>query len=41
LDLRGVLQESAAEQEKLAVQGVMSIVNGFVHTKSEPRPRER
>lgn len=41
LDQKGVLQESAAEQEKLAVQGVMSIVNGFVQTESKRRPREQ
>jgi AcrR family transcriptional regulator len=34
LDQKGVLQESAAEQERLAVQGVISIVNGFVHSNS-------
>lgn len=30
LDQKGVLQETAAEQERLAVQGVISIVKGFV-----------
>jgi AcrR family transcriptional regulator len=34
LDQKGVLQESPVEQERLAVQGVLSIVNGFAHTRS-------
>jgi AcrR family transcriptional regulator len=39
LDVKGVLYESAAEQEKLAVHGVISIVNGFVPDK--PLKREK
>ena len=41
LDLKGVLQESATEQENLAVQGVVSIVSGFVPAKSEPQTRAK